>query len=292
MRISFGRENRSTSLAGPPSTLTKAIPPSLLRLPIHLTEVPLKVNEAVAPATVDCIAAPPLHPKRELLRVHPALKLTAASDSSTRAPADGISSPPPLPGPPPVGGGGVPPPGVPGVPPVGGGGFRRPAYRECRRWGAGEFRRPAYREYRRWGAGEFRCLVYRDTPLGVPGLPPLVLSPPSPPPPGNQHAREQQDTDARHVALHEKPLCNSLGSVWDPNVSRWRGADDPDEGGNEANPEIVIGLPTAPRMAKSWTAPKRLGPRNCATQETGSPSRARTHDLRINRSASPSERAF
>jgi hypothetical protein len=30
--------------------------------------------------------------------------------------------------------------------------------------------------------------------------------------------------------------------VWDPNVKRWRGANGPDEGGNDANPEIVIGV--------------------------------------------------
>src|SRR5687768_3374203 len=97
VRISCGRANRSTSVAGPPSTLNRAIPPSLPRLPIHLTEVPVKVNEAVAPAAVDCRAAPALHPQRDSLGVHPALKLTAASDSSTRAPADGsVTVLPPL----------------------------------------------------------------------------------------------------------------------------------------------------------------------------------------------------
>ena len=49
----------------------------------------MKVNEAVAPATFDCMAAPPLHPKRRFAFVHLLSKVTAAWDSSTRAPATG-----------------------------------------------------------------------------------------------------------------------------------------------------------------------------------------------------------
>src|SRR5438132_7228617 len=59
---SVGRAKRSTSLAGPPSTLTRAIPIALPRLPSHLTEVPVQVTEAVVPATPDCTAFPPLQP--------------------------------------------------------------------------------------------------------------------------------------------------------------------------------------------------------------------------------------
>jgi hypothetical protein len=82
--ISFGRAKVSTRLPGPPSTLTRAIPPFSLRAPIHLTEVPVKVNVAVAPTAVDCMAVPPLHAKRSSVGVHAPLKLTAASDSSKR----------------------------------------------------------------------------------------------------------------------------------------------------------------------------------------------------------------
>jgi hypothetical protein len=81
----------------PPSIFTKAIPLLGLRLPIHVTDVPVKVNEASAPVTVDCLAAPPLHPKLESLAVQPALKLTAAFDSSKRPAADGGEPPPPPP---------------------------------------------------------------------------------------------------------------------------------------------------------------------------------------------------
>ena len=56
----------------------------------------MKVSEAVAPAAVDCLAEPPLHPQLESLFVHAPVKVTAASESSTRTPAPGI-----------VGGGGV-----------------------------------------------------------------------------------------------------------------------------------------------------------------------------------------
>src|SRR3954468_1825655 len=83
VRISCGRAKRSTRLALPPSTLTSAIPLSLFRAPIHLTEVPVKVNVAVAPAE-DCMAVPALHPKLGSVGVHAPLKLTAASDSSKR----------------------------------------------------------------------------------------------------------------------------------------------------------------------------------------------------------------
>jgi hypothetical protein len=45
----------------------------------------VNVNVAVAPAMLDCMAVPPLHPKLGLVGVHwPALRLTAASDSSKR----------------------------------------------------------------------------------------------------------------------------------------------------------------------------------------------------------------
>ena len=58
----------------------------------------MKVNEASAPGTVDCLAAPPLQPKLGSLCVQLPLRLTAAFDSSMRAPADGgvPSLPPPL----------------------------------------------------------------------------------------------------------------------------------------------------------------------------------------------------
>ena len=90
--ISSGRANRSTSVPGPPSTLTRAIPLLTLRLPIQVTEVPVKVNAACAPGTVDCTAAPPLHANQlGSLGVQPGLKLTAALDSSERpGPAGGV----------------------------------------------------------------------------------------------------------------------------------------------------------------------------------------------------------
>src|SRR5262249_16697008 len=62
---SAGRPNRSTSWAAPPSTLTKAIPPFLPRMLSHLTEVPVNVNEAVAPGSLDSLAAPPVQPTPE-----------------------------------------------------------------------------------------------------------------------------------------------------------------------------------------------------------------------------------
>src|SRR5689334_1815217 len=98
---SAGRPNRSTSWASPPSTLTKAIPPFLPRMLSHLTEVPVKVNEAVAPGWVDSLAVPPvqptteskvdpLQPALERLCVQSPLKVTnCVFDSSIRAPADG-----------------------------------------------------------------------------------------------------------------------------------------------------------------------------------------------------------
>src|SRR5260221_12357571 len=54
------------------------------RLPIQRTGVPVKVTEAVAPAALDCMAEPPLHPQLESLLDHAPLKVTAALDSSTR----------------------------------------------------------------------------------------------------------------------------------------------------------------------------------------------------------------
>src|SRR3954470_1784445 len=97
---SAGRPNRSTSWAAPPSTRTKAIPPFLPRLLSHLTEVPVKVNAAIAPRWVDSTAAPPLQPARGSLGDHAPLKLTAAtSDSSTRSTAEAaVPAPPPFPG--------------------------------------------------------------------------------------------------------------------------------------------------------------------------------------------------
>src|SRR5204863_7799400 len=44
-----------------PSTYTLAIPVVLLRLPIQLTEVPVKVNVACAPAAGDAAVLPMLH---------------------------------------------------------------------------------------------------------------------------------------------------------------------------------------------------------------------------------------
>src|SRR3954468_14177784 len=78
--------------------LTVAMPMPRPRLPIQRTDVPLKVNEAVAPVELDCMAEPPLQPERESLRVHAPLKVTKASDSSTRMPAVGtetVGVPPP-----------------------------------------------------------------------------------------------------------------------------------------------------------------------------------------------------
>src|SRR5688572_31754739 len=87
-----------TSLAGPPSILTRALPIALPRRPIHRTEVPVKLSVAVAPTTLVCTAAPPLQPQRASAAVHPLLKAsTVVSDSSTREPAgaDGPVLPPP-----------------------------------------------------------------------------------------------------------------------------------------------------------------------------------------------------
>ena len=49
----------------------------LPRVPIHRTEVPVKVNEAVAPATLACMAEPPLQPLRASARVHAPVLPTA-----------------------------------------------------------------------------------------------------------------------------------------------------------------------------------------------------------------------
>src|SRR5262245_48839656 len=110
-RILFGRENRSTSLASAPSTLTNAIPLLVLRVPIHRTAVPLNLNVAIAPTSLDCFAVPPLQPNLGSLFVHVPIKLTAVvSDSSTSTLAKV------------GGGGGVPPAAGGGVPPSVGGG--------------------------------------------------------------------------------------------------------------------------------------------------------------------------
>jgi len=83
--FSFGRETRLICRTGPPSTLTSAVPPSSLRAPIQVTEVPLNWNVAVAPATVDCMAPPPLQPNRASASTQsPGLRLTFASVSSNR----------------------------------------------------------------------------------------------------------------------------------------------------------------------------------------------------------------
>src|SRR5262249_30316966 len=116
-----GRPNGSTSWAWPPSTLTKAIPPFLPRMLSHLTEVPVKVNEAVAPGWLDSLAAPPVQPTTEpkvdplqpawesLLFQSPLQVTNCVFDSSIRAPAPalprfaggglapGLSPPPPPP---------------------------------------------------------------------------------------------------------------------------------------------------------------------------------------------------
>jgi hypothetical protein len=68
----------------------------------------MKVNEAVAPAELDCTAEPPLHPQLESLGVHAPLKATVAPVSSTR-PELGIVGA--------GGGGGTTTSGVEGVPP-------------------------------------------------------------------------------------------------------------------------------------------------------------------------------
>src|SRR5689334_17496912 len=86
---SVGRAKRVTSRAGPPSTLTVAIPIVLPRVPIQRMEVPVKVMEAVAPAVDDCMAEPPLHPQLESPLVHGPLKLTPL-DSSTRFGSEGM----------------------------------------------------------------------------------------------------------------------------------------------------------------------------------------------------------
>src|SRR6185369_7201094 len=78
------------------------------RLPIHRTEMPLKRNAAVAPAALDCMAVPPLHPQLESLCVHAPVNVTVGPDSSTRpevgsnggvSGAEGLDGP--LPPPPP-----------------------------------------------------------------------------------------------------------------------------------------------------------------------------------------------
>src|SRR6185436_19718600 len=85
VRASCGRAKRSTRLAGPPSTLTSAIPASVLRSPIHVTHLPLNVNCTVAFVTVDRTAVPPLHPNLESAGIQsPGLKVTRTSDSSNR----------------------------------------------------------------------------------------------------------------------------------------------------------------------------------------------------------------
>src|SRR6185295_1697479 len=81
---SVGRPNVLTSRAGPPSTLTVAMPILRPRLPIQRMEVPLKVIEAVAPAIADCTAPPPLHPQLASLRIHGPVNVTEGCDSSTR----------------------------------------------------------------------------------------------------------------------------------------------------------------------------------------------------------------
>jgi hypothetical protein len=62
----------------------------LPRAPIQRMEVPVKVIEAVAPAAVDCMAEPPLHPQLESLLVHAPLNVTAGLVSSTRLSSAGI----------------------------------------------------------------------------------------------------------------------------------------------------------------------------------------------------------
>src|SRR5687768_6002390 len=60
------------------------------RLPIQRMEVPLNVIVAVAPAVLDCIAEPPLHPIVGSLRSHGPVKVMPPLESSTRLSSIGI----------------------------------------------------------------------------------------------------------------------------------------------------------------------------------------------------------
>src|SRR5215472_10305717 len=65
-----------------PSIDTRAMPLSSPRMPSQVTDVPVKVNVAVAPAVCDSSALPPLHANQPVSCVHPGLKLTDGSVSS------------------------------------------------------------------------------------------------------------------------------------------------------------------------------------------------------------------
>src|SRR5204863_1229849 len=64
-----------------PSTYTLAIPVVLLRLPIQLTEVPVKRNEACAPGSGDAAMVPMLHALLRLPCVQVPLYVTDGSVS-------------------------------------------------------------------------------------------------------------------------------------------------------------------------------------------------------------------
>src|SRR5438445_229092 len=71
----------STWVTKAPSRYTLAIPVSLLRLPIQLTDVPVKVNVARAPGVVETVANQPLHDLLVSPAVQPAVKVTSGSVS-------------------------------------------------------------------------------------------------------------------------------------------------------------------------------------------------------------------
>src|SRR5213593_1274332 len=73
--------NRSTSPTSTPSRKTRAIPAWGPRKPIQLTDVPVKVNVACAPAVVESAAVPPLH-RADALPNQPAVYATDGSVSS------------------------------------------------------------------------------------------------------------------------------------------------------------------------------------------------------------------
>src|SRR5690348_6169324 len=85
--------NSSTVCTSAPSISTRAWPLSTLRMPIHVTDVPVKVKVALAPGIEDCTAVPPLHTNQSsaLRLTQPVLKVTEGSDSSKcRPPVVGV----------------------------------------------------------------------------------------------------------------------------------------------------------------------------------------------------------
>src|SRR5205814_2300156 len=75
--------NASTSPTSTPSRNTRAIPACGPRKPIQLTDVPVKVSVALAPAVVETAAIPPLH-SADGLPNQPAVYATDGSVSSKR----------------------------------------------------------------------------------------------------------------------------------------------------------------------------------------------------------------